>query len=86
MQKSFWDAVKGRRSIYGLGDEKIVSNERICRPETRNLAALTKGFGYSNKDLIRKTQTQIGILTALDWNAVEQILRAIAPQDDNMLC
>ena len=29
MQKSFWEAVKGRRSIYGLSDEKIVSNERI---------------------------------------------------------
>jgi len=29
MQKSFWDAVIQRRSIYGLSDEKIVSNERI---------------------------------------------------------
>lgn len=30
MQKNFWDAVKGRRSIYGLSDEKIVSNERVA--------------------------------------------------------
>jgi predicted oxidoreductase (fatty acid repression mutant protein) len=29
MEKSFWDAVQGRRSIYGLSDEKIVSNERV---------------------------------------------------------
>jgi len=29
MQKSFWDAVIQRRSIYGLSDEKIVSSERI---------------------------------------------------------
>ncbi len=29
MQKSFWDAVKARRSIYGLSSEKIVPNERI---------------------------------------------------------
>jgi predicted oxidoreductase (fatty acid repression mutant protein) len=29
MQKSFWDAVQERRSIYGLSDEKIVTNERI---------------------------------------------------------
>jgi len=31
MQKSFWDAVIQRRSIYGLSDEKIVSNERITQ-------------------------------------------------------
>lgn len=29
MQKNFWDAVKQRRSIYGLSDEKIVSSERV---------------------------------------------------------
>lgn len=29
MQNSFWDAVKGRRSIYGLSDEKIVPKQRI---------------------------------------------------------
>lgn len=29
MQKSFWDTVKQRRSIYGLSDKKIVPNERI---------------------------------------------------------
>jgi predicted oxidoreductase (fatty acid repression mutant protein) len=31
MQKSFWDAVKERRSIYGLSDEKSLSNERITQ-------------------------------------------------------
>lgn len=31
MQKSFWDAVTARRSIYGLSDEKIVSNERVSK-------------------------------------------------------
>ncbi len=30
MQKSFWDAVKQRRSIYGLSNEKIVPNEKIA--------------------------------------------------------
>ncbi len=29
MSKSFWEAVKERRSVYGLSDEKIVPNERI---------------------------------------------------------
>ncbi len=30
MSKSFWEAVKERRSVYGLSDEKIVPNERIA--------------------------------------------------------
>ncbi len=30
MSKSFWDTVKGRRSIYGFSNEKIVSEERIA--------------------------------------------------------
>lgn len=30
MQKSFWDAVAARRSLYGLSDEKIVPNARIA--------------------------------------------------------
>lgn len=29
MSKSFWEAVKGRRSIYGLSNEIVVSKERI---------------------------------------------------------
>lgn len=29
MEKTFWDAVKNRRSIYAIGDEKIVSEEKI---------------------------------------------------------
>ncbi len=30
MQKSFWDAVKQRRSIYGISNEKIVPNDKIA--------------------------------------------------------
>ena len=29
MEKTFWNAIKNRRSIYALGDEKIVSEEKI---------------------------------------------------------
>ena len=29
MEKTFWDAVKNRRSIYAIGNEKIVSEEKI---------------------------------------------------------
>ncbi|MGL5206983.1 MAG: nitroreductase family protein [Acidaminococcaceae bacterium] len=29
MGKNFWDAVKNRRSIYAIGNEKIVSEEKI---------------------------------------------------------
>ena len=29
MSKSFWETVKGRRSIYGFSNEKIVSEDRI---------------------------------------------------------
>ncbi len=29
MSKSFWETVKGRRSIYGFSNEKVVSEDRI---------------------------------------------------------
>src|SRR5512133_2733492 len=29
MQKTYWEAVKGRRSIYGLGNQPAVSEARI---------------------------------------------------------
>ena len=29
MEKTFWSAVIGRRSIYALGNEKIVAEDKI---------------------------------------------------------
>jgi len=29
VSKTYWEAVKGRRSLYGFGDEEIVSKQRI---------------------------------------------------------
>jgi hypothetical protein len=52
MEKTFWNAVKGRRSIYALGNEKIVSEEKIQEIVTDALLHTPSPFNSQSTRLV----------------------------------
>ena len=52
MEKTFWTAVKGRRSIYALGNEKIVSEEKIQEIVTDALLHTPSPFNSQSTRLV----------------------------------
>ena len=52
MEKSFWSAVKGRRSIYNIGAEKIVSEEKIEEIVTDALLHTPSPFNSQSTRLV----------------------------------
>src|SRR5574344_1295983 len=52
MEKTFWDAVKNRRSIYAIGNEKIVSEEKIQEIVTDALLHTPSPFNSQSTRLV----------------------------------
>jgi len=75
MTKSFWEAVQGRRSIYGLSNEIVVSEERIEEmikdammhtPSAFNSQStrIVLLFGENNQKLWKKTLEALSKVTS----------------------
>ncbi|MFU0827210.1 MAG: Nitroreductase domain-containing protein [Lachnoclostridium sp.] len=77
MSKSFWDAVKERRTIYGFEKEKIVSEERI--------AEIVKDAIKYTPSAFNSQTTRIVLLFGENnrkfWDITLDVLKKYTPQD-----
>ncbi len=77
MQKSFWDAVKGRRSIYGLSGEKIVPNERI----TEIVRSAVKHVPSPYNSQSTRAIVLFGVAHKTFWQIALDELRKVTPPE-----
>lgn len=78
MSKDFYSAVRDRRSIYGIGKESPVSDERIVEIVTHAVKHVPSAF---NSQSGRAVLLLGGHHTRL-WDITEEALRKIVPEEN----
>ncbi|MEW9702106.1 nitroreductase family protein [Paenibacillus sp. SI8] len=77
MSKQFWEAVKERRTFYGLSKEAIVSNERIQEIVKDAVKHTPSSFNSQSGRAVVLFGEQSDKL----WNITKETLRKIVPAD-----
>lgn len=77
MSIQFFTAVEGRRSIYGLSDEMIISNDKIVGIVEESVKHAPSAFNSQSA----RTIILFGSHHKKLWSITKEILRKIAPAD-----
>ncbi len=77
MAKDFFSAVEQRRSIYGLSDEQVISNERIAEIVRQSIKHAPSAFNSQSA----RTVILFGEQHKKLWHITKEILRKLVPAE-----
>ncbi|OZB98204.1 nitroreductase family protein [Paenibacillus sp. XY044] len=77
MSKQFIDALKNRRSIYGISKEQVISDEKIQEIVNDAVKYTPSSFNSQSTRIVVLLGEQHDKL----WNVTENVLKAVVPAD-----
>lgn len=77
MEKMFWDAVKDRRTYYGIGKEQVASDERIEQILQNAVLHVPSSFNSQSGRVVLLLHRQHEEL----WRITKEELRRVVPAD-----